>query len=207
MALLEGRAMPLLPLEPYLFPGDLFEDPAPVVNSPERWWVLHSRPRAEKALARQLLARSLPFFLPLHHRQWRSRGRLQSSYLPLFPGYVFLRGDDDGRVAALTTNLVAHVLPVPDQNQLVADLIRVNHLIVSGSPLTPEDRLEPGTLVEITAGPFAGMEGKILRSGKNLRFFVEVQFLQRGVSVEIESWMFQPILDQHTRLSPVAHPI
>ena len=47
-------------------------------------------------------------------------------------------------------------------------------------------------MIEITAGPLTGLEGKILRRGKQLKFFVEVQFLQRGVSVEIESWMFEP---------------
>jgi transcriptional antiterminator RfaH len=185
--------MPLLPLEPYLFPAALFEEPVQVATGEECWWVLHTRPRAEKALARQLLARGLPFFLPLHHRQWRSKGRLQSSYLPLFPGYIFLRGDNDVRVSALTTNLIANVLPVPDQGRLYSDLRRVHHLIATESALTPEERLEPGTPVRITAGTFAGLDGKILRRGKNLHFVIEVHFLQRGVSVEVESWMFEAL--------------
>jgi transcriptional antiterminator RfaH len=192
--------MPLLPLEPYLYPDDLLGNPAHGADGLACWWVLHTKPRAEKALARQLLARQLPFFFPLYHRQWRSRGRLQSSYLPLFPGYVFLRGDNEVRVGALTTNLVANVLPVADQGRLYADLTRVNHLIASGSALTPEDHLEPGTPVRISAGAFAGLEGKILRRGKNLHFFVEVQFLQRGVSVEIESWMFEALPAQRAAL-------
>jgi transcriptional antiterminator RfaH len=188
--------MPLLPQEPCRFPDDLFANVTRTSEGPQRWWVLHTRPRTEKALARKFLARSLPFFLPLHRRQWRSRGRLQSSFLPLFPGYVFLHGDDEARVLALTTNLVANVLPVPDQPQLFDDLVRVNTLIGSGAPLAPQDRLDAGAPVEITAGPFVGLQGKILRHGKGLRFFVEVQFLQRGVSVEVESWMFQPLAGQ-----------
>jgi transcription antitermination factor NusG len=196
--------MPLLPLETYLFPRDLFENPTYSRPGPARWWVLHTRPRAEKALARQVLARNLPFFLPLHRRQWRSRGRVQSSYLPLFPGYVFLHGDNHARVAALTTNLVANVLSVPDQEQLFADLTRVNHLIGSGSPLKSEVRLEPGTPVEITSGPLAGLEGKILPGGKNLRLLVEVRFLQQGVSVAIESWMCQPLPGRLARLTAAA---
>src|ERR1043166_9779927 len=87
--------MPLLPLEPYLFPSEIFDPFAADGNAGEddaakRWIVLHCRPRAEKSLARQLLARQVPFFLPLFQKQWRSNGRLQSSYLPLFPGHVFL---------------------------------------------------------------------------------------------------------------------
>jgi transcriptional antiterminator RfaH len=185
--------MPLLPLEPYLFPNELFAPSTATASAADRWWVLHTRPRSEKALARQMLSRQVAFFLPLYQKQWRSNGRMQSSYLPLFPGYIFLRGDDEARVTALTTNLVANVLPVGDQGQLTTDLSRVHHLMESGSTLTPEARLEPGAVVEITAGPLAGLEGKVLRRGKRLQFFIEVQLLQQGVSVEIESWMFQPV--------------
>jgi transcriptional antiterminator RfaH len=104
----------------------------------------------------------------------------------------------------LTTNVVVNVLPVPDQEQLFADLTRVNHLIGSGSPLKSEVRLEPGTPVEITSGPLAGLEGKILPGGKNLRLLVEVRFLQQGVSVEIESWMCQPLPGRVARLAAAA---
>jgi transcriptional antiterminator NusG len=135
----------------------------------------------------------VPFFLPLFHKQWRASGRMQSSYLPLFPGYIFLRGDGSARVEALTTNLVVNVLPVADQVGLYTDLTRVHHLMEFGSALTPEHHLEPGTIVEITAGPLTGLEGRVLRRGKKLHFFIEVQLLQQGVSVEIDSWMFQPL--------------
>jgi transcriptional antiterminator RfaH len=185
--------MPVLPLEPYVHPDDLLSRPLVTESGEDRWWVLHTRPRTEKTLARQFLRRSIPFFLPLYQRQWRSRGRLLSSYNPLFPGYVFLYGDSQARLTALETNLVALVLPVEDQGQLHGDLRRVYQLMSTGAPLTPEERLEPGTLVEITSGPLTGLEGRFIRRGKELKVLVEVQFLQRGVSVEIESWMIQPL--------------
>ena len=184
--------MPLLPLEPFLFSDELLSNPAPESESPERWWVLHTRPRAEKALARLCVKKNLPFFLPLYHKKWRSQGRLQSSYLPLFPGYVFLMGDGEVRLGALETNLVAQVLPVVDQRRLHEDLARVNQLITSDSTVTPEGRLEPGTEVTITGGPLAGLEGKVIKRGKNCVFFIEVKFLQQGVSVEIDGWMIEP---------------
>jgi transcription antitermination factor NusG len=183
--------MPILPLEPFLFPEDLLSKPAG--DDDGRWWVLHTRPRAEKSLARRFLGRQVSFFLPLHRHQWRNRGRTFTSHMPLFPGYVFLRGSADDRLAALTTNLVANVLTVPDQDRLRADLLRVYGLMASGAALTPEDRLQPGARVRIAHGALAGLEGKVLRRGNGLRFFVEVQLLQRGVSVEIEPAMLEPL--------------
>jgi transcriptional antiterminator RfaH len=184
--------MPLLPLEPFVSPDDLLLDPAgPPAEG--RWWVLHTRPRAEKRLARELLRHCRSFFLPLHTRTWRSRGSTLSSHLPLFPGYVFLHGDGDARWTALETNQVARVIEVDDQRQLHNDLVRVHHLIVSGLPLTAEERLEPGSAVEITRGPLAGLTGKVLKKGKGLRLVVEIRLLQQGVSAEIEGWMVQAL--------------
>src|SRR5262245_24381646 len=102
--------MPLLGLEPYIHPPDLLS--APLVGREGSWLGLHTRPRAEKALARKLLADDIAFFLPLCKRQWRNRGRLFSSHLPLFPSYVFVHGSGDLRRHALETNLVAQVLAV-----------------------------------------------------------------------------------------------
>jgi len=197
--------MPLLPLEPFLFPEDLLSNAAHRAGDAARWWALHTRPRAEKTLARKFLGRSLPFFLPLYKRQWRNRGRLQCSHVPLFPSYLFLFGDDQKRVEALTTNLIVRSIAVADQDQLHTDLARVHHLITADAPLTPEDRLQPGRQVEIIRGPLTGLVGKVLRRGKKLTFHVEVQLLQRGVSVEIEGWMIEPVSEPHPATDG-AHP-
>ena len=78
------------------------------------------------------------------------------------------RGDEQVRLPALETNLVAHWLPVPDQRRLHLDLARVHRLILAEAALTPEDRLVPGTPVEIRHGPMTGLQGTVLRRGKSL---------------------------------------
>ncbi|MCC6418508.1 MAG: UpxY family transcription antiterminator [Gemmataceae bacterium] len=183
--------MPLLPLEPFLYPENLLAL-APACGD-ARWWVLHTRPRAEKTLARHLLSRATGFFLPLYQRQWRSGGKVRSAYLPLFPGYLFLHGDVEARQRALETSTVVQSLTVPDQARLHADLVRVHALATSGTDLSAEGRLRPGTRVRLIGGPLAGLEGTVLKQGKKLRFVVEVELLQQGVSAEVESWMLEPL--------------
>jgi transcriptional antiterminator RfaH len=185
--------MPILPLEPFVYPENLLTSPQEEEAATGRWWVLHTRPRAEKSLARKFLNRGLSFFLPLHERKLRVRGRLHSSYPPLFASYIFLHGDEDARVHALETNQVVRTLAVPDQRRLHLDLSQVYHLITTGAPLSPEEQLVAGTPVRIARGPLAGLEGKVIRRGKNLKVFVEVHFLQQGVSAEIESWMLEVV--------------
>jgi hypothetical protein len=182
--------MPLLPPEPCIFPEGLLASSQSDADA--RWWVLHTRPRAEKALVRRLLPHGIAFFLPIYERSWRSRGRLMASHLPLFPGYVFINADDTGRIRALETNLIANCIPVTDQQRLRTDLERVYRLMSSDAPLGPEGRLVPGAPIAIVRGPLTGLEGKVVRRGGRLTFFVEVELLQQGVSVEIESWMIEP---------------
>jgi transcription antitermination factor NusG len=189
-------SMPYLPLEPFVWPNSLFEQAAPPPDQDGRWWVLRTRPRAEKALARHLLARDLRFFLPQYQKRSRSNGRNFDSFHPLFAGYMFLHGDGNDRLRALETNQIAQVLQVDDQVQLHQDLLRVHGLMLSDTALSPEERLEPGMLVEIMGGPLMGMKGKIVTRHNKKRFLVEVRFLQQGVSVDVEGWMIQPVRQQ-----------
>lgn len=187
----ENSKMPLLAQEPLIHPETLLSDSAIPQSGDSRWWVLHTRPRAEKTLARRFWDRSVDFFLPQFQKEWCSRGRRLRSYLPLFPGYVFLHGDFQQRVAALETNLVVQVLTVSDQPQLHADLQRVYRLITTGAAITPEDRLEPGDSIRIAKGPLAGLDGKVIRRGTRLRLVVEIQMLNQAVSAVVESWMLE----------------
>ncbi len=190
--------MPFLPLEPFVSPAELFQDAAGNRNGDSRWWALYTRPRAEKTLARRLLARDIPFFLPLYKRQYRCSGRMVKGYLPLFTGYLFLLGDEQARIHALETNLISRTIFVEDQAQLESDLAQVYRLMDGGFVLTPEEKLIPGTPVEITSGPLMGLRGKVLDRNKKSHIFVEVKFLQSAVSVEIEGWMVQPCSERTT---------
>jgi transcriptional antiterminator RfaH len=186
--------MPILPVEEAVYPATLFAE-GPQPSAERNWWVLHTRPRQEKCLARQLHQRQLPFYLPVVPRRSQIGGRVFTSQLPLFTGYAFLYGSERERLAALATGRVANVLRVADQERLWQDLRQVHHLIEAGAPITPEGRLAPGVRVEIRCGPLAGLKGKIIRTGSSRRFIVEVDFIQRGASVELDDFALCPVWD------------
>ena len=109
-----------------------------------------------------------------------------TSHVPLFPGYLFLLGNDRQRIAALEARV--HSLPVADQESLWQELGQIHQLIESGAPVTPEERLGPGQAVEICSGPLAGMRGTVVRAAAGRRFVVRVDFIQRGASVELDDY-------------------
>jgi len=190
--------MPILAEEPSLFPDNLLDavdQPAQVLDpAAERsWWAIYTRSRQEKGLARQLLGYQVPFYLPLIPKDHLIRGRRVRAYVPLFDGYVFLFGNPDERTLALTTNRIARVLPVPRQDKMWQDLLQVRQVIASGQPLTVEKRLLTGQRVRIRKGLLAGLEGHIIRREGTDRLLVAVEFMQKGVSVEINDCGVEPV--------------
>lgn len=184
--------MPILQREVSVFPEDLLDGPVPAcAGSQQRWWALFTKSRQEKALARDLLSREIPFYLPMVAHDRYIRGRRVQAHLPVFSGYVFLYGDETQRYTSLTTNRVARVLPVEDGNQLRHDLLQIHRLIATNAPLTVQRRLCPGQPARIKNGPMRGVEGVITqRRGRRL-LLVSVHFLQTGVSIEIDDFMVE----------------
>jgi transcriptional antiterminator RfaH len=184
--------MPILGREPEIFPQNLLDgyvDP----TGQRQWWVLYTKARQEKAVARSLFSGQTPFFLPLTSKDHVARGRKRTSLVPVFGGYMFLFGNEEERVRSLATNRLSKVIPVANQAELFADLKQVAHLIQSGAALTVERRIEPGQRVRVKSGAFMGVEGTVISRLRQTRLLVAVRLLQQGVSVEIDDYLLEPI--------------
>ena len=179
--------MPILTAEPDLYPDDLLEREHWPADAEQCWWALYTRSRCEKELMRRLRVMEIPHYGPTIEKRGRTpKGRINTSFVPLFANYVFLYGDSLQRYAALTTNCVSRDLVVVEGEQLAADLRQLRRLIQSGLPITPAAKLEPGARVRMRAGPLVGQEGIVLRRHGETRLLVAVKFLQRGATVQID---------------------
>ena len=184
--------MPILLAEPQSFPADLLSGSSDQ-PSDRHWWVLQTRSRQEKSLARDLLSRDIPFYLPQVRQTAIIRGRRRTSFIPLFTGYLFLFGNESERYTSMTTNRISSVLPVPDAVQFQRDLQQIWQLIESNTPLTTEGRLKAGDRVRVKKGALAGVEGTVIDRRGQCRLLVAVHLLQQGVSMEIDDYMLEPI--------------
>ncbi|MBA3311887.1 MAG: antitermination protein NusG [Planctomycetota bacterium] len=186
--------MPLLAREIDCFPPDLFESPD--LNRRTEgtgWWVAYTRSRREKDLMRRLVATNTSFYCPIISKRTRApSGRIRESFVPLFPGYVFLYGNEDDRLTALTTNCVSWINPVADPIQLTRELAQVRRLIASNLPITPEERVETGIAVRVLTGPLRGHEGVVIERRGKRRLLVSVDLLQQGASVDLDECDVQP---------------
>ena len=158
-----------------------------------RWWLIYTQPRQEKMLARNLFAKRLPFYLPLIERRSLSRGRPRSALVPLFSGYLFFFGTDDELAMADATQRVCTAQPVTDGERLRGELATVARLIATNAPLAHEARLRSGERVRVRSGPFAGMEGTVVRRQRQTRLLVAVTYLQQGVSIDFDDCSLEAI--------------
>lgn len=160
----------------------------PLEAWPGRWFVAHTRSRNEKVLAQELGRLGIPHYLPLAQRMTRSRAtrRISRSLIPVFPGYVFFNGTEEQRYQALTTNRIANVLLVPNQQQLIVELKHVQMLLTGDDDFFVHEQLQVGEWGRITAGPLAGLEGLVTRRLNKLRLNMNVTILGQSVSVEVD---------------------
>jgi transcription antitermination factor NusG len=184
--------MPILEAEVNIYPTNLLHD-ALRDDEQRSWWALMTKSRQEKSVARHLLSREVPFYLPLIWKDNLIRGRKVRSHIPLFSNYIFLYGTPDDRVTALQSNRLTETLHVVDQQELLNDLRNIEQLIAADAPLTVESRLKPGHHVRVKSGAMRGVDGVVTERRSRSRLLVAVHFLQSGVSVEIDDFMLEPI--------------
>jgi transcriptional antiterminator RfaH len=179
-----------------MYPDDLWNEVESHPDPSRRWYCLHTKPRQEKAIARDLRIGRVPFYLPQMIQESRTpAGRKIRSTLPLFGGYLFLLGDDQERVVALKTNRLVTILEVLNQEELVGDLRQIHQMIHSGLEIQPETTAPVGGRVRICSGPLSGLVGKVIRRGKSDHFVAVVQMLGLGATVTLEDWQVEILND------------
>jgi transcription antitermination factor NusG len=151
-----------------------------------RWVVLHTKSRQEKMLADDLEARGINHYLPLVRTVRCYGGRRAVVELPLFPGYLFLRGSLDDAYVSDRTRRVAAILPVHDQQRMSVELRNIFMALSGGVALDPYPYLHKGLRVEVRSGPFRGLQGLIDGRGSRGLLILQVQLLGRAVAMEID---------------------
>lgn len=158
-----------------------------------QWWVAHTKSRNEKALAHDLMAKNVSYFLPMTWKVRKQSHRTIKSLLPLFTGYLFFCGDDNGRVELLKTNRVANLIEVPDQDGLVGELTRFEQALRVGAPLIPHKYIAKGQWCRVIAGPLMGLEGIVVQTKGDTRLVLQINMLGQAASVEIDMDMIEPV--------------
>ena len=159
------------------------------------WWLVHTKSRNEKALAKTLAGKSIHYFLPMSLNVKRQRGRTFKTMLPIFSGYLFFCGSENERVDILRTNRAAHIIEIKDQEKLIRQLLPIEQVLQSGMKIIRHKGIKIGQRCRVTAGALADIEGVVVKNNNLTRLVLEIDILGQAASVEIDSEMIEVIDD------------
>jgi transcription antitermination factor NusG len=151
------------------------------------WVVAHTKPRCEKKLVQFCERESLATTLPCYRSVHKYRGKVVTFNKPLFPGYVFLRADPEGKRKARQSDYVANLLEVVDQELFERQM----EDILSALDTELEIRLAPtigqGTRVRIKHGPLSGLEGFVEERYGMAIVLLRLDFIGQAAAVRVEA--------------------
>ena len=159
----------------------------------EQWFILHTLSNQEKALAGAMAAMDVGYFLPLR-RVVRVQGRNRTQSLtPLFPSYLFIRGQLDDVYRADRTKRVASIVRVFDQQRLESEIRIIHMALMNEGVVSPHPYLKNGILVEVRSGPFRGMRGLIQDRTRDDRLILQIEVLGQATALEIDGSLLEPV--------------
>lgn len=164
----------------------------------QRWYCVHTLPRAESRTLEHLQRQGFECFLPRLQRRLLRGGRRQTVVEALFPRYLFLRADAEvtslapvrstrGAVGLVRTAGLPATVPDDFIERLRDDAD------VEGVIALPERRLLPGERVTITDGPLAGLQGIYTQAQSEQRALVLLEILGGAQTVALPNYVLEPV--------------
>jgi transcription antitermination factor NusG len=152
------------------------------------WYALFTRHQHEKPVAHSLSNKDHEVYLPLNRsvRQWQDRTK--QLWVPLFPGYVFLRGGLERQLQILTTPGLIDIVRFGGQPAIIpqGQLDAVRLVLDSRLAVETHPYLQCGERVMVKSGPLAGLQGILDRKKGSARLVVSMEMLGQSVAVEID---------------------
>ena len=163
------------------------------------WYALHSHPRKEDFLWRQVQSLGFDVFYPrIRVQTVNPRAR---KVRPYFPGYVFVRAnlDETGLSVFQWMPYSTGLVTFGDEPAIVPEALihaiqrRVDEIARAGGELF--DAVKPGDEVRVQAGPFSGYEGIFdtrLDGSQRVRILLKM-LSHRKVPIEMDAGQIEPI--------------
>lgn len=155
-----------------------------------RWYLIHTKPKQEKAALENLERQGYVCYLPLMKVEKLRQGGVVVADEPLFPRYLFVRlGQGESAKSwgpIRSTKGVSRLVSFGVEPAKAADdLIELLCTQEASVQIEPERLFKPGKLVRLTEAPFAGIEGIYQMADGERRVMVLIELLLKPVCVQV----------------------
>jgi transcription antitermination factor NusG len=153
----------------------------------EHWYVVYTRTRHEKYVAKQCTERGITAFVPLYRVQRRWKQRVTEVLLPLFPSYVFVHISLRERVRVLGLPGIVSLVSFRGTPAVVPESqIETLSNAINLGRAEPHIYLHTGKRVRVAAGPLAGLEGVVVEIRKRTQVIVSFEWMARSVAISLD---------------------
>ena len=154
------------------------------------WWVLHVKPNCEKMVATYLLNRGISYYLPLYEKKtmYGYWGRIRTTVIPLFRGYICFALEKDRHGLLYDTKKLVRIIRVENQEAFVQELTAVSRAIETGQEILVRPGIVPGAKVYIASGPLEGTVGVVVRRQGERQLALSVQMFNQSVLVKLDQF-------------------
>jgi transcription antitermination factor NusG len=167
----------------------------PIAQAELPWFVVHVKPRQEKALADDCMRLAIEYYLPMITKVTRRRdnNKPRKSILPLFPGYVSCTGVKETYYRLYATGRIANIIEIKHQKRFIAELSQIYSLLEKGMPLEPcLFSFDKGAEVEVQAGPLRGIRGVVASVKNAARLILSVEGLGHAM-MTVDAALVKPV--------------
>ena len=164
---------------------------------PKLWFVVYTKPRAEKKVAKALLDLNIEHYLPLRNelRQWKDRKKWVE--MTLFPSYIFVNIADCDRFSLYEVTGFLKYVSCKGVAVVIAaaEIDKVRHICnYFGIVEIKTDGFIIGEAVLVISGYFIGMKGQLVTKSGQSRIKINIDDLNCCAIIEIDKNCVQKIL-------------
>jgi transcription antitermination factor NusG len=159
------------------------------------WYAIYTRHQHEKMVAQILTSKGFNTFLPLYATTHKWKDRRKALSLPLFPCYVFLKGDIERRLQIVTTPGIFGLVSSGGQPAAIpnVEIEAIQRVIESGTQVEAHPFLKCGNRVRVKCGPLAGIEGILVRKKSVSRLVLTVEILGTAAAIEVSAFQVEAL--------------
>jgi transcription antitermination factor NusG len=159
------------------------------------WYAIYTRHQHEKMVAQILTSKGFNTFLPLYATTHKWKDRTKALSLPLFPCYVFLKGDIERRLQIVTTPGIFGLVSSGGQPAAIpnVEIEAIQRVIESGTRVEAHPFLKCGNRVRVKCGPLAGIEGILVRKKSVSRLVLTVEILGTAAAIEVSAFQVEEV--------------
>lgn len=164
------------------------------------WFAAYTRHQHEKSVEQILRRKGFETFLPLYTATHRWKDRFKELALPLFPCYIFIRGQSERRLDLVTTPGLHSLVGFAGRASFIpeAEIEAIRRVIELDVKVEPHPFLRSGDRVRIKSGPMEGIEGILVRKKGRSRLVLSIELLQNSAAVEVDSFVAERVGGERT---------